>query len=97
MVKYPDLQNKTIPELLEALKSEENWERLQAKLILKNKDVQEVREAISKWLDALDPSNQEFEHHLMEGLWMHQAIGAVNVPLLEKLLTAKNRKQELQP
>ena len=89
LVKYPDLQNKTIPELLEALKSEENWERLQAKLILKNKDVQEVKDALSKWLDALDPSNPEFEHHLMEGLWMHQAIGAVNVPLLEKLLTAK--------
>ncbi|AKP53399.1 PVC-type heme-binding CxxCH protein [Cyclobacterium amurskyense] len=89
LVKYPDLQNKPIPELLEALKSEENWVRLQAKLILKNKDVQEVKYALSKWLDALDPSNPEFEHHLMEGLWMHQAIGAVNVPLLEKLLTAK--------
>ncbi|EPR68170.1 PVC-type heme-binding CxxCH protein [Cyclobacterium qasimii] len=90
LVKYPDLQNKTIPELLEALKSEENWERLQAKLILKNKDEKEVKDALSKWIAALETSNTEYEHHLLEALWIHQAIGDVNVPLLQKLLTAQN-------
>lgn len=90
LVKYPELEGKSIPELLEALKSEENWERLQAKLILKNKDEQEVKEALGKWIETLDPSNPEYEHHLLEGLWLHQAIGAVNVPLLEKLLKANN-------
>ncbi len=89
LVKYPDFQNKNIPELLEALKSEETWERLQAKLILKNKDEQEVKDALSKWIEALEPSNPSHEHHLMEALWLHQAIGVVNVPLLETLLTAQ--------
>jgi putative heme-binding domain-containing protein len=89
LVQYPELEGKSIPELLEALKSKENWERLQAKLILKNKDEQEVKEALGKWIDTLDPSSPEFEHHLLEGLWVHQAIGAVNVPLLKKLFTAK--------
>ena len=90
LVKYPELENKSILELLEALKSEENWERLQAKLILKNRDELNVTEGLKEWVTALDPSNPAYEHHLLEALWVHQAIGVVNVPLLKKLLTVNN-------
>jgi putative heme-binding domain-containing protein len=88
LINYPDLVKKSIPELLEALKAEENWVRLQAKLLLKNKDAQQVANALEDWVDLLDPSNANHEHHLTEVLWVHQAIGHVNFSLLQKLLTA---------
>ena len=40
-------------------------------------------------LDALDPADAEFEHHLLEALWMHEHHDRVNVPLLKRLLGAK--------
>ena len=42
-----------------------------------------------RWIDGLDQQDPELEHHLLEALWVHEHHDTVNLPLLKRLLAAK--------
>jgi putative heme-binding domain-containing protein len=88
LVKVPKLSKASTAELLDALKLPEDWTRSQAKQVLKNQSKQEVLPALEKWTAALDKMDPDYEHQLLEALWMYQALNVVNEPLLLSLLNA---------
>lgn len=89
LVKKPQLTKATINELLEALKLPEDWTRAQAKQVLKARGAKEVLPALQKWVQELDKNGADYEHHLLEALWVYQTLDTVNEPLLVSLLNAK--------
>ena len=72
-----DYQNSSNQELLELLKSDEDWIRLNAKQALKTRDQHQVTQAINQWVANLDRSHPEYEHHRLEALWAYQTVSTV--------------------
>lgn len=90
LVKTPKLENASIHALLDALKLPENWTRSQAKQVLKERGAKEVIPALEKWVGGLDKTDADYEHHLLEALWVYQSLDVVNEPLLLRLLNAES-------
>lgn len=90
LVKTPQLTQAILDELFEALKAPEDWTRLQAKLVIKQKNSEEVLPKLQNWINGLDVNDIEYEHHLLEALWVHQSFDHLSEPLLSQLLKAKS-------
>jgi hypothetical protein len=45
-----------------------------------------VLAAVQGWMDRLDPKDPQYEHHMMEALWVHQWHNRVNEKLLLRML-----------
>ncbi len=75
-----------IPELLDLLKEPENWLRELAKIELDQRDPGQVVKALKSWIERLDSSDANYEHHMMEALWVHQWLNQVNPQLLDRML-----------
>jgi putative heme-binding domain-containing protein len=88
-VPNPMLAGKSVPQLLESLKSSESFERHHAKRVLKEMGAEKVVPQLAAWVKALDPNDPQFEHHRLEGLWMYQAFDVYNVQLLDDVLRSK--------
>ena len=84
----PDLLAQSIPELLENLRSQDAWVRNQARLVLSDHDIDEVAAALGDWIDGLDESDPDYDHHMLEGLWMYQNINTPNEAHLRRVLSA---------
>ncbi len=82
----PSIDDQPIPELLDLLKHPENYVRLRAKIELDAHDSDEVVQATDRWLKQLDPEAPRYEHHVLEGLWIHQWHNRVNGPLLKRVM-----------
>ncbi|GAA4418378.1 L-sorbosone dehydrogenase [Nibrella viscosa] len=92
LVKTPKLTKASTAELLEALKVPEDWTRSQARQILKTRAAGDVLPALQTWLSSLNRNDPDYEHQLLEGLWVYQAFDTVNEPLLLSLLNAESHK-----
>ncbi|QDK81946.1 dehydrogenase [Spirosoma sp. KCTC 42546] len=92
LVKKPALTKASVPDLLDALKLPEDWTRGQAKQVLKARGATDVIPALQKWVQELDKTNPDYEHNLLEALWLYQTLEVVNEPLLLRLLNAENHK-----
>ena len=90
IIEYLDLSKATAYELLEALKLPEDWRRSHAKQLLKEKGVNEVLPELKKWIGELDKKHADYEHNLLEALWVYQSLEVVNEQLLLNLVNAKN-------
>ncbi len=81
------IDGEPIPALLELLKVPEDRTRYRAKRELAARETDEVIAALKKWTAALDPADEDYEHHLLEALWMYQTHNVVQQDLLEQLLS----------
>ena len=72
--KSVDYKTRSIEELLDLLKQDADWVRLNAKQELKIRDEEQVESALSSWLAALDQEDPDYEHHRLEALWTYQTI-----------------------
>jgi putative heme-binding domain-containing protein len=90
LVKTPQLAKATLNELLEALTLPEDWTRSQAKQVLKARGANEVIPALQKWISGLDKKDPDYEHQLLEALWVHQSLEVVNEELLLRLVNAES-------
>ncbi len=86
----PKIAGASIPELLDLLKAYEDRTRYRARLELRDRSSSEVVKELEKWVAALDQNDKDYEHRLLEALWVHQHHNAVNQTLLKQLLTAKD-------
>jgi glucose/arabinose dehydrogenase len=75
-----------IPALLDLLKAPEDRVRYRAKIELGARDTGAVLKALQAWIGGLSRSDPEYEHHMMEALWVHQWHNRVNEPLLKRML-----------
>jgi glucose/arabinose dehydrogenase/azurin/lysophospholipase L1-like esterase len=82
----PKIHDQPIPALLELLKAHEYRTRELAKIELDRHDRSAVITALKEWIRRLDPRHPDYQHHLMEALWVHQWQNVVDVPLLERML-----------
>jgi glucose/arabinose dehydrogenase/azurin len=80
------IDGQPIEALLELLKEPENQTRELAKVELGERDTAQVIAAVKKWAAGLDKNAANYEHNLMEALWVHQWHNVVNVELLKRML-----------
>ena len=48
--------------------------------------------ATNEWIAKLDKKDADYEHHLLEALWVHQNHNVVNRDLLKKVLASQDRR-----
>ena len=77
-----------VAQLLDLLKSPEDRVRYRARIELSGRPTAEVTAAAASWAEGLDPKDPDYQHHLLEALWIHQHHNVVNEPLLKRLLTS---------
>ncbi|HLV02369.1 MAG TPA: HEAT repeat domain-containing protein, partial [Acidobacteriota bacterium] len=76
-------------EVLDYLKSPFGYHRDQARRVLyDDPDPEATVEALRRWVQELDSTDPELEHHLLEALWTFQTIDVVEPDLLRRLLRA---------
>ncbi|MEY4945525.1 MAG: hypothetical protein RIR22_226, partial [Planctomycetota bacterium] len=82
------IHNEPIPKLLELLKSKEDRVRHRTRLELDTRKSADVVAELAKWIAKLDKTDPDFEHQMMEALWVHQRHNIVNEALLQRMLTS---------
>jgi putative heme-binding domain-containing protein len=92
LVERPMLVGAPVRELLDRLRDPEDWTRLQAKRVLKERGAKEVLPILKEWLAKLDPKGPDFEHHRLEALWVYQSLDVVEPKLLDKVLNSKDHR-----
>ena len=85
LVDRPRLVDAPVPQLLDSLKSPEDWTRHFAKRVLKERGRAEVEPALIAWIKGLDPSDPQVEHHRLEALWVYESLGVVAPELLTQV------------
>ncbi len=88
--KSPKIDGATIPELLDALKSPEDRVRYRVRLELSARPSDDVVKAAGEWIGKLDKADANYEHNLLEGLWVHQNHNTANRDLLKKVLACQD-------
>jgi putative heme-binding domain-containing protein len=82
----PKIAGEPIARLLDVLKHPEDRVRYRARIELSSRGTDDVIAAAGQWLGALDRRDPEYEHHRLEGLWLHQAHNVVDEDLLRDVL-----------
>jgi len=72
--------------LLELLKEPEDRVRHRVRIELSGHQTADVLPACRKWMTGLDPKDPNYEHHLLEALWLHQSHNVVDEELLKREL-----------
>ncbi|MEZ6137733.1 MAG: HEAT repeat domain-containing protein [Pirellulaceae bacterium] len=86
----PQIAGAEIPALLELLKEPEDRTRYMVRRELAERDTADVIAATKTWIAGLNKEDEQFEHDLLEALWIHQTQNVVDKELLEQLLNAKD-------
>jgi putative heme-binding domain-containing protein len=89
LTKPAKIAGEPIEKLVELLNSPVDRERYRTKIELSHRPSDEVVTAVQKWSQSLDKNDPNYEHHLMEALWVHQYHNVVNADLLDRMLKAK--------
>ena len=88
----PHIAGRPIGELLDLLKTYEDQVRYRVRRELRLHDADAVQEALETWINGLDPDAEDYEHYLLEALWVHQTHHLINTGLLEELLDADDHR-----
>ena len=84
----PKIAGGDLETLLELLKSPESRTRYRVRLELRTHDREKFVEAAKLWINKLDSNHKNYEQHLLEILWTHQHHNAINLPLLQRVLSS---------
>jgi hypothetical protein len=82
------IHGRSIPELLTLLQERDDRVRYRTRIELSGRSTQEVIEATTAWLEQLDPQDDNYQHHVLEALWVHQSHNVVDAALLDRVLTS---------
>ncbi|WP_162052976.1 PVC-type heme-binding CxxCH protein [Pontibacter pamirensis] len=80
----------SINQLLDNLKLPEYRTRYRTRRELRGRKASEVLSHLNTWVAKLDKNDPQYEHHLLEALWVSWGLNQVNEPLLRQLLQAKD-------
>ncbi len=73
--------------MLEFLKIYEDRTRYRTRIELGTRDSDPVMAELKKWVaEALDPTDKDYWHHMLQALWLHQQHDVVDRQLLVTLL-----------
>ena len=82
----PKIHGQPIASLLELLKEPENQVREWARLELGKHPASAVTAGLRRWMAGLDATQADYQHQLLEALWVYQWHNVVEPDLLRKLL-----------
>ena len=91
--KSPAIEGQPTDKLLDLLKEPENRVRYRVRAELGARDTKEVMAAVGKWVENLERNamdDRDFEHYLLEALWLCQSHNVVDKNLLLRMLTSKD-------
>lgn len=77
-----------IEKLLDVLKSSEDRVRARARIELTGRKSEDVVAGAKKWVGGLQKNDPDYEHHVLEALWLHQSHNYVDVDLLKQVLAS---------
>jgi putative heme-binding domain-containing protein len=83
-------------QLLNLLKEPEEWTRQAAKIMLKNQHAKGANTGVllQRWMLGLDKADPNYEHHLLEALWLCECIDdtSIGLGLLQELARSKDHR-----
>jgi hypothetical protein len=82
LVDAPKIAGEPIGKLLDLLKHADDRIRYRAKIELSARDSGEVVTATKDWAAGLRDQDPNYEHQMMEALWVHQHHNSIDLPLL---------------
>jgi glucose/arabinose dehydrogenase/lysophospholipase L1-like esterase len=87
LVKPAKIAGEPIANLLSLLNTEpEERTRYRVRTELATRDTKDVIAETEKWLAKQDKKDAEYQHHVLEALWIHQRQDVVNEKLLKQIL-----------
>ena len=92
LVKTPKIAGQPVAALLPLLDAPEGRTRYAARRELAQHKSADVIAAVGNWVSSLDKSGENYEHQLLEALWMYQTHNKVETKLLDQLLNAKDHR-----
>ncbi|MFK7910036.1 MAG: PVC-type heme-binding CxxCH protein [Akkermansiaceae bacterium] len=92
LVKPSKVAGASISELLENLKVYEDRTRYRTRRELRGRDTAEVLGSIKKWIGGLDKNDPNYEHYLLEALWVTWGHDKIDQGLLNQLLTSEDHR-----
>ncbi len=90
LIKPANVAGAPIAELLKNLEQPEYRTRYRSRRELRGRDHTEVLNGVKQWIAGLNPSDANYEHHLVEALWVTWGINQVDAGLVRQLLVAKD-------
>lgn len=92
LVKPTPIAGQPIDKLLETLKEPDDRVRARARIELSGRPSPDVIAGVGKWIASLDKGSANYEHDVLEALWVHQHHNVVDTSLLEQCLHAKDHR-----
>ncbi len=92
LLKKTQIVDAEIDALLNNLKADEPWVRVQSQRELLTLDRNEVLAHLSLWLQNLKVGTPAYEHHRLMALWTYQTLDEPHKALLEALLESSDHK-----
>lgn len=92
LIKPAPVAGQPIEKLLDLLKEKDDRVRSRVRIELSGRPTSDVIAAAGKWAAGLNKSDPDYEHHVLEALWVHQQHNVVNSSLLEQCLHAKDHR-----
>lgn len=89
LIQRPNLENQTVPGLLDHLQSDEYWVRYQVRRLLAAMPAERVIPATEEWIRSLDRKNAGYERHLLEAAGIYESHNTANEDILRLLVTGK--------
>ena len=86
LLKPVKIAGEPIDKLLDLLKEPEDRVRYRVRVELGSRNSDEVVAAAKKWIADLDAQAADYEHHLLEALWLHQSHNVIDESLLKRML-----------
>jgi putative heme-binding domain-containing protein len=86
----PPIAGEPIDKLLALLREPEDRVRYRARIELGGRKTDDVVAAVKKWIGELNEKDPQYEHELLEALWVHQNHNVVDVDLLKRVLSLKD-------
>lgn len=90
LVEPAQIHGASIETLLDNLKLPEFRSRYRTRRELRGRNADAVTAAIQDWVAGLDTSDSDYNHHLLEALWVTWGANMINQNLLEKLLKVED-------
>lgn len=90
LVKPEPIAAAPVANLLDQLKNTDDRVRSRVRAELGSRDAKEVASELPTWVASLSKSDPNYEHNVLEALWLHQNLNVVNESLLADVLKSKD-------
>lgn len=90
LVTPPKIHGATLAELLDCLKLPEDRTRYRARREIAARETEKAIPAVETWIAGLDSDDPNYEHQMLEALWIYQTHNVVNSELLARTLKSSD-------